>query len=455
MAVIYCRSTDGADGDDGSTWALAKATLAAAVTAAGTGGTVYVADGHAENLATGNMTIDSSVNNYGSPVKILCVDDTGDPEPPTALAAGAIVEISDTASRRIEFKGCMYIYGIEFRTRNSSVSHTHLLAADLLAGSILQVFDNCTLNNRSTGSSANITIGSTSTTAWARRVIWKDCTITTSNSSGNYTLSAVNSELVWIGGSLGSWADGHVVYNSGGVRPSRIFIRDVDMSVLGSGQYVVNVPYRNQTSFDIANCKIGASAGLVESFTAAGNLTELSIINVSNSDVDIQFLIQNAFGVYQEDLTIYRSGGASDGTTSFSAKVVTTSYCEELVYSFRVKLADVWADTSSTATFTTHIVHDSATNLQDDEVWLEVEYQDDTTTLCFNEDDRAADIFATPADQTASTETWTGTGGFTNENKQKLAVTTTNTGKAGPCTVWLNVAKPSKTLYICPKIGVT
>ena len=35
MADIYLSSVDGSDSDDGSTWALAKATLAAALTAAG------------------------------------------------------------------------------------------------------------------------------------------------------------------------------------------------------------------------------------------------------------------------------------------------------------------------------------------------------------------------------------------------------------------------------------
>ena len=38
MAVLYVRSTDGDDADNGSTWALAKATLAGAFAAAAEGG---------------------------------------------------------------------------------------------------------------------------------------------------------------------------------------------------------------------------------------------------------------------------------------------------------------------------------------------------------------------------------------------------------------------------------
>ncbi len=70
MAVIYLRSTDGSDADNGSTWALAKATLAAALTAAGAGGTVYVSQVHAETQA-GAMTL-TSPGTEASPVRVIC-----------------------------------------------------------------------------------------------------------------------------------------------------------------------------------------------------------------------------------------------------------------------------------------------------------------------------------------------------------------------------------------------
>lgn len=59
-------------------------------------------------------------------------------------------------------------------------------------------------------------------------------------------------------------------------------------------------------------------------------------------------------------------------------------------------------------------------------------------------------ILGTPADQTASTETWATTG-MTNPNKFKLSVTVTP-GKAGPITARVYLAKPSTTVYIDPLI---
>ena len=50
---LYVRSSDGNDGDNGSTWALAKATLAGAVTAWTDGDVICVEDNRAERTATG------------------------------------------------------------------------------------------------------------------------------------------------------------------------------------------------------------------------------------------------------------------------------------------------------------------------------------------------------------------------------------------------------------------
>jgi len=83
------------------------------------------------------------------------------------------------------------------------------------------------------------------------------------------------------------------------------------------------------------------------------------------------------------------------------------------------------SSTGSSLTATVEILTDSETNLQDDEVWLEIDYQG---TSGFPKGtrgtDRMTDITSTPADQTDSSETWDTTG-MTNPNTQKLVVTFT------------------------------
>lgn len=74
MANFYVRSTDGSDADNGTTWALAKATLAGALNVATAGDTIFVSDNHAETQASA-MTL-SSQGTAASPVRILCADDS-------------------------------------------------------------------------------------------------------------------------------------------------------------------------------------------------------------------------------------------------------------------------------------------------------------------------------------------------------------------------------------------
>ena len=103
---------------------------------------------------------------------------------------------------------------------------------------------------------------------------------------------------------------------------------------------------------------------------------------------------------------------------------------------------------------TCEILHDSVTNLQDDEVWLETEYLGTSGfPLSLFANDRAADILATPADQAASTETWTTTG-LTNPNRQKL-VTTQTPQEKGYYRCRVGLAKASYTVYACPKLSIS
>lgn len=59
MATIYVDVSHGDDANDGSSWALAKATLPAAITAATSGDTILMAPGYYQN--TGDITVDKAL----------------------------------------------------------------------------------------------------------------------------------------------------------------------------------------------------------------------------------------------------------------------------------------------------------------------------------------------------------------------------------------------------------
>jgi len=115
----------------------------------------------------------------------------------------------------------------------------------------------------------------------------------------------------------------------------------------------------------------------------------------------------------------------------------------------------IWNETvGSSVTVTVDFLHDSVTNLQDDEIWLEVEYLGTSGfPLSLFVDDAAADVLATPADQTTSSATWTTTG-MSNPNEQKLSVSFTPQEK-GTIIAGVHVAKASYTVYIDPLLQVS
>lgn len=84
MAIIYCDYAAGLDANNGSTWALAKLTLQAAVTAAGAGGTVYVRTDATptKDTAAANRTL-VSPGTILNPVSIIGVKTATTAEPPT------------------------------------------------------------------------------------------------------------------------------------------------------------------------------------------------------------------------------------------------------------------------------------------------------------------------------------------------------------------------------------
>jgi len=189
------------------------------------------------------------------------------------------------------------------------------------------------------------------------------------------------------------------------------------------------------------------------------------------SDTNCWITMNGSDTVAGNDVARHESFTYIDVSTSVSTAVYrSATYDDSTGYSFVLDAgtrvtkytpdSSEWINgylgTTGSKTFTVHIVSDSAINLQDDEVWLELEYYaDPAKTLTTFVTDRTVDVMATPADQPASTETWTGTGGFSNENKQKLEITAT-VGRAGPFRfrVGLGMQSTSGT-YFCPKIEIS
>jgi hypothetical protein len=229
----------------------------------------------------------------------------------------------------------------------------------------------------------------------------------------------------------------------------------VDLSLLGSGKNLVdvtNMTGKSLVSFE--NCKLGSSVTVATgTFSNAGGngSVEIRLVNCDSADTNYRYHKQNYHGTITQESTIVRTGGASDGTTPISRKMVSTANTK--IYSPLV-MDDIvfWNETTgSSQTATIEVVTDNVT-LTDAECWLEVEYLGTSGfPISSLVNDRVTDdVFGTPANQTTSSETWTTTG-LTTPVKQKLAVAFTAQEK-GYVRIRVMLAKASTTVYVCPQV---
>lgn len=134
MAVIFLDSNSGDDLDNGSTWALAKLTLQAALTTAGAGGTVFAQDSTSGGFTetTASSTTYTSPGTKDNPtVLVECATGTTNEPPVTADlvlsrddADLAFVEVTG-ANNDITFAGFADVWGFEF---NNAVSGDDMFA---------------------------------------------------------------------------------------------------------------------------------------------------------------------------------------------------------------------------------------------------------------------------------------------------------------------------------------
>lgn len=441
MAIFYVRSTDGSDSDNGSTWALAKATIAAALSAAAAGDTVYVSKNHAESAAA---TIDLlTPGTAASPVNVICVDDGA--EPPTTLATTGTV--SATGSNSVWFRGFAYFYGLTF-TSGSGVSSSGM---NLGVGAALHLkFEKCKLN---LAGSAGGTINVGNNTRINQFVEFIDTT---------FSFASVNSYLgnncnyIWRDTSSGiqgatiptTMFNYASVSSPGGIA----LIKNVDLSALGSGKNLVSISGAITNRYFFENCRLNASVTKTTGTSNGQNGVQVRFTNCDSGNTNYNYSLHKYEGTITTESVVVRTGGGSDGTTSTSSKLVSSS-AAKFYFPLESDWIDTWVDSTSSTTLTVHVLTDNVT-LTDAECWLEVEYLGTSGyPQGISITDRASNILATPANQTTSTETWTTTG-ITTPVKQKLSVTFTPASK-GLARARVVLAKASTTVYADNKVEVS
>ena len=160
------------------------------------------------------------------------------------------------------------------------------------------------------------------------------------------------------------------------------------------------------------------------------------------------FLKESHYGKVMGNTSVYRSSGASDGTTNYSLELATNSDAQEINNPVCTNQISKYVEAGS-QTITLYLA--SSASLSNDDFWVEVYSPSEESSATARSKYRSTccQRLATPAALTSDTSSWTGSGVGTVQ-KVEVAIAPT---VAGTVTVSAFLAKPSTTVYVDPKIS--
>jgi len=436
VASYYVRSA-AAGSNNGTNWANAYTTLAAAFSGKSAGDVFYVAADHSETTAgTVALNAPAAPNSF----RAICVDHTGT-VPPVPADLRTTAQVKASGNNTIQLNGSGDYFGIIFIAGDST--GTAIIYVNLNGNNFTR-FTNCSLRIGSTGAGyikmgndtqltqtelINTTVSFTNVAQNIRpmgRFVWHD--------TPSALLGTIPTALISVPGAYSLTVE---------------FI-GVDFSAMGSGKTLFNIDNAyNPVSGQVSDCKVDAAATKFDTFLGPA-AAEVDFVRCGSTGVNYTLTRFRWSGTLTEETTIVRTGGASDGTTPIAWKIVTTTR-PSWALPFETPPIAIWNDTvGSSKTATIQGIMDGGTLPNNDEIWVEVTYLGSSSSPQASiVHDSKATVLTAAAAQDAGTGTW---GGST--TKFALAVAFTAQQK-GWIYARVKVGKISTTYYIDPLITLT
>lgn len=455
MTDFYCSSVDGADGTPSSeTWWNGSQDTYASLTGvlaamSGTGPhMVYVDSAHTHDAGGASLSYDFPA---GASVAIRSVDRaTGDKEAGASESCGTGNSLAVTFNSGANESVNLDVYGVDF------LSGTALSSAISVSLQALVLcyfrFEQCQFYLRAAHANSILQLGLTSNgNSRKQKMDFVDCTV---HVKDNTTGSGISVR------SVDARFENLTIAYFGSNKPASLFkpesnaanpsieIVASDLSGFNSGAYIDVSAWVGGTIL-IKDCKLHATPSLVTG-TWLVNTASITLINTDSGDTHNVFEFRNRLGTITENTSVYLDSGAEFDEAGISWQIVTTAECTEFTPFVTPWMHD-WRTETAEIDVALEVVHDSATDLHDRNLWAEWEYVSDASFPkgSVSNGQNAKPFDGTAVDWTNSAETWTGTGGFTNENKQTVLNTFTPAEKS-LMRGRLNVGIASKTLYVNP-----
>ncbi len=438
MAIRFVDNGASATADPYDTWDKAAVTLAIAITGASTnlaaGDDVHMAADHTETPSGPTYAFPGTA---AAPNRVISVT-----QGTTTYNKADNIQIDTSGTTDFNINGHVKFYGASFRVGDDY--NFKGSPQDIL-------FDDCTFEmDRVDG---NMAMGNAA----------GQCTVRFKNSTVNFSGggTAANfrfpntTKFYWNGGLLSHSGTMPTALFDGMDRDILISMTGVDLLSLSTATALVDVSDNADIKAEFHHCVKDPDLTLTTGTIASvGTQVLWSGVDDTTGNDLYNFEYVDYYGsIVHDDAIFVTSGGASDGTTPISWKMVTTANATEFSEPLISPPLVVWVDGTGSKTFTVQCLWDSVTDIQNDEIWLEVEFLEasaDTDSAFAN--DGLANILATPADQTTNSTAWTES--LTNDNEFAIAVTAT-VNRVGPAICRVHMGKPSTTVYVDPKVTVT
>lgn len=416
-------------------WAAPHARLANAFAAnwGSAGDDFYLSHAHAETQNAASNTL-TSPGTAASPCRILCASSAGS-LPPVAADLLTTATITTTGTGSIFLAGFGYWYGVGFSAGTSSGTSNIFVATN----TGITFLDSCSLALVGTSASASITVSNGDRLTQLRNV-----TMAFGNAAQGIQLSG---SMVWTA------TPGALV---GGTMPTTLFyfsndsamvrLRGVDLS--GTNNNLINLGVSSLADFLFENCKISGSATLTTGTVTDQTRLSVRLVACDSAAASNRYYFQNYMGIITQETTIVRTGGASDGTTPVSRKMVSSAN-SKFTFPLVSDPLVIWNDGTSAVTVSVPVVTDGVT-LTSADAWIEVQYLGSGSTPQASFASGAAATVLTTGSSWAldSTSSWNTTG-LSSPVKQTLSVSFTPAMK-GPFQVRVHLARASTTLYFDP-----
>ncbi len=411
----------------------ARISNATASTWAQVGNSIFVKSSHAESSSV-TITL-GGVGSAASPLNIMCHNGGAYPPLSGNLTTGASVTVTgNTVS--IDISNFANYNGIAFISTGLS---TPFLLADFGTGQ--QTFTNCSFSTTNASTNSHIQIRGPA------RLVWDNVTV--GFSAGGQFIQFGNINFLWkntlsaiTGAVVPNTLFSNISSNSGAATLS-----GVDLSGLGSGKSLLTSNGSNNWfSLLLRNCKLPASLQLTP---VGGLLAEARVSVINCSDTSNNYIVEanDFYGEQTTETTIVRSGGATDGTTPVSWKLVT-SVNSKFLNPFPAMPIAIWNDTvGSSVTATIYGIWGTGSVPNNDDIWIEAEYLGSSATpqSSFITDTKA-NVLATGIPLSSDSSSW---GGSTTPFKMSVAFTPQ---MKGLIYIVVKAAKLSTTFYVDPKI---